>query len=336
MKFFRVGSCLALLMAGAACTQAPQSVTAPSAAVGGSTAATAAADGSTLKVTAPALVSPVDGARAEDRRPTLIWLNSTGNYGGIGVAYDIELSTPTAVVYSRTVGESPDIGAHLIDFELDYDIVYSWRVRAHLGDPERSGRGRAGRASCRRRVPSRPRRRPAARWQPAAAPRRCRQWAPAKRASRVRTTRPSSRGVAGAFPGCAPQFLPGTWRHRGSSWTAPSMRCAPNDGRYGYNAKRGNMNDPSLDVVSYFYGQTPTTSRAARGLHLRHHRRPLRRRSVVVWIDVTDITFTAPAPSAARCIRGRAATSRPRACAPVSLHDPGPAWSGSGLSATTP
>ena len=27
------------------------------------------------------------------------------------------------MVYSRTVGESPDIGAHLIDLELDYDIV---------------------------------------------------------------------------------------------------------------------------------------------------------------------------------------------------------------------
>ena len=94
MKFFRVGSCLALLMAGVACTQAPQAVTAPSASVGGSTAEPRA-DGSTLKVTAPALVSPVDGARAEDRRPTLIWLNSTGKYGGIGVAYDIELSTPT-------------------------------------------------------------------------------------------------------------------------------------------------------------------------------------------------------------------------------------------------
>ncbi|MFM8534600.1 MAG: hypothetical protein ACKOEC_13635, partial [Acidimicrobiia bacterium] len=75
MTLFRVGTCLAFLTAVAACSQAPQSVTMPSAIVGGSTAD--AADGSTLKVTAPALISPVNSERAEDRRPTLIWLNST-------------------------------------------------------------------------------------------------------------------------------------------------------------------------------------------------------------------------------------------------------------------
>ena len=64
MKFFRVGLCLALLMSGVACNTAPQAITAPSASVGGSTAATTAADGSTLKVSAPAQISPVDGVRA--------------------------------------------------------------------------------------------------------------------------------------------------------------------------------------------------------------------------------------------------------------------------------
>ena len=90
-------------------------------------------------MTAPAPVTPSDGQRAEDRRPTLVWLNSNGLYGNIGVAYDIELSTPAAVVYTRTVGETPDFGAHLIDLELEYDAVYSWRMRAHLGNPETFG-----------------------------------------------------------------------------------------------------------------------------------------------------------------------------------------------------
>src|SRR5918993_1813349 len=132
MKLFRLGTGLALLTLGLGCTQASQSITSPSAVVGGSSAN--AADGSTLKVTAPALVSPVDGARAEDRRPTLIWLNSSGKYDPIGVAYDLEVSSPTATVYSRTVGESRDMGAHLVELDLDYDVVYSWRARARVGD----------------------------------------------------------------------------------------------------------------------------------------------------------------------------------------------------------
>src|SRR5918993_2194040 len=132
MKLFRLGTGLALLTLGLGCTQASQSITSPSAVVGGPVAD--AADGSTLKVTAPALVSPVDGSRAEDRRPTLIWLNSTGKYDAIGVAYDLEVSSPAATVYARTVGESPNMGAHLVEPGLDYDIVYSWRARARVGD----------------------------------------------------------------------------------------------------------------------------------------------------------------------------------------------------------
>ncbi|HEX8031348.1 MAG TPA: hypothetical protein VF491_22920, partial [Vicinamibacterales bacterium] len=138
MKLFRVGTCLALLTASLACTQAAQPLTSPSASTGGSLAN--AADGTTLKMTAPGVVSPIDGVRAEDRRPTLIWLNSNGRYGpSIGVAYDIQLSTPAAVVYERTVGESSEFGAHLVEMDLDYDTVYSWRIRAHVGNPDTVG-----------------------------------------------------------------------------------------------------------------------------------------------------------------------------------------------------
>src|SRR5262245_32446326 len=133
MKSFRLGLSLALLMAGVACTQS-ETATSPSATTGSVAAATAAADGSTLKVGQPGTVAPVDGARAEDRRPTLVWTNSDGQYVGVGVAYDLEVSTPTTVVYSMTVGETPQYGAHLLPFDLDYDTVYSWRVRAHLGE----------------------------------------------------------------------------------------------------------------------------------------------------------------------------------------------------------
>jgi hypothetical protein len=277
-------------MAAAACSQAPQALTAPTSSTGGSTAATAAADGSTLKVTAPALVAPVEGVRAEDRRPTLIWLNSTGKYGGIGVAYDIELSTPTAVVYSATVGESPDLGAHLLNFDLDFDTVYSWRVRAHLGNPDAYG--------------------PWSSWASFLSPARPVAAAPVGGAllggcaapmspmgpGETRKPRPNDsatvRAIASAFPAalqhsCQPEG--GTWEFMDRAVDA--LRSI--DGRYGYNCKRGNCGDPSLDVVSYYYRADPNGFQGSPDVYIFDimggHCGPT---PSVIWNDVTDITFT--------------------------------------------
>ena len=276
-------------MAGAACSQAPQAFTAPSSVLGGSTAETAAPDGSTLKVTAPALVSPVDGARAEDRRPTLIWVNSTGRYEGIGVAYDIEVSSPSNVVYSRTVGEAPDIGAHLIDMDLEYDTTYSWRVRAHLGNPDTYG--------------------PWADWATFQSPRRPAPVTPSGAVvggcaaplsemgpGETRRPRPNHsaivRAVASAFPAA---FAHSCQEHDPNGWefldrTVDALRAV--DGRYGYNCKRGNCNDPSVDVVSYYYRPDPAAFQGSDAVYIFDiiggHCGPT---PSVIWNDVTDITF---------------------------------------------
>ncbi len=63
-----------------------------------------------------------------------MWANAQSKYAGVGVAYDIEVSTPTATVYTQTVGESPDFGAHILPFDTEFDTVYSWRVRARVGN----------------------------------------------------------------------------------------------------------------------------------------------------------------------------------------------------------
>lgn len=249
MKLFRVGYCLAFLMAGAACTQSPQTPTTPSAILDSSTAN--AADGSSLKVTTPAIIAPANGERAEDRNPTLVWLNSNGRYQNIGVAYDLELSTPAAVVYSRTVGESPESGAHRVELTLDYDLVYSWRVRARIGNdlgpwsnwasfmsptrpvastPSVSGGGSSG-SGCS---------------------------APISPLGPGETRKPKPNGfptviaIATQFP----NLLRRSCQEHGEGWefqdrVTDALRLT--DGRWGYNAKRGNMNDPSMDVVSYFY-----------------------------------------------------------------------------------
>ena len=250
MKFFRVGSCLALLAAGLACTQAPQALTAPSASTGGSTAD--AADGTSLKVTAPALVSPVDGVRAEDRRPTIIWVNSSGRYGSVGVAYDIEVSTPTTVVYSQTVGETPDIGSHLLPFDLEYDMVYSWRVRAHIGNPDTVGPWSSWASFL---SPTRP---VAVVTAPGASPvGGCAAPLSPLGPGETRKPRPNDSAIVRAIASAYPAALQHSCQPEGGSWefmdrTIDALRAK--DGRYGYNCKRGNCNDPSLDVASYYYG----------------------------------------------------------------------------------
>lgn len=136
MKYASVFAVTAIVALGVSCTGTPISPTTPSAAIGGTTAANE--DGSTLKVTAPGLVSPFDSERIEGRRPTLVWTNASGKHTPIGFFYDIEIvNDRDEVVYAVSVGETADSGSHTIDLELAFDTPYSWRIRAGL----ESGRG---------------------------------------------------------------------------------------------------------------------------------------------------------------------------------------------------
>lgn len=288
MKFeLRVGICLAAAAILASCSKVPQVPTAPSANTGGTAAATGP-DGSTLKTSAPALVSPVERARAEDRRPTLVWANSVGRYGAVGVAYDIEVSTPTATVYEQTVGESENFGAHLIPFDLEFDTVYSWRVRARVG-------GDVGPWSNWAEFMSQSRPAPIV----SAAPggfAACSAPLSPMGPGESRKPRPNDsaivRAVATAFPGA---FLASCQSH-GGTWefmdrTVDALRAK--DGRYGYNAKRGNMNDPSHDVVSYYYRPEEVDIHGRAEVYIFDliggHCGPT---PFTVWLDVTDITFS--------------------------------------------
>ena len=252
MKFdCRVAICLAGLTISVACSKSPEAPTAPSAATREAPSA-AAADGSTLKFNAPALVTPIDRNRAEDRRPTLVWANAQSKYAGVGVAYDLEVSTPTATVYQRTVGESPDFGAHLVEFETEFDTVYSWRVRARVENEFGPWANWAEFLSTARPVPTAP-------TIVAGAPTQCAAPLSPMGPGETRKPRPNDsaivRAVANAFPGalrtsCQDHDGPGAWNFLDR--TIDALRAK--DGRYGYNCKRGNCNDPSHDVASYFYG----------------------------------------------------------------------------------
>ncbi len=110
------------------CSGSPQSPISPSAAAGGTTFVRS--DPATLKIDAPKVVSPSEDEVIDTRHPKLIWVNPTGKYAGMGLAYEIELrDAGDNVVYSRTVGETPEIGSHVVELELDTDKAYGWQVR---------------------------------------------------------------------------------------------------------------------------------------------------------------------------------------------------------------
>jgi hypothetical protein len=287
MKFeIRVGICLAVLAVGAGCSTAPQAPTAPSASQGSIAAATGP-DGSTLKFNAPALVTPVDRARAEDRRPTLVWANATSRYGAIGVAYDIELWTPTARVYEQTVGESPDFGAHLIPFDLEYDTVYTWRVRARVGSDFGPWSNFAEFMS-----PARP---AVAGPIGGGASTACAAPPSPMEPGATRKGRPNDSAIVRQVASAFPAALRNSCQEHGGSWefmdrTVDALRAK--DGRYGYNAKRGNMNDASLDAISYFWGNHDGFNGSTQVYifdlisgHCGANPSPF-------WGDVTDITYS--------------------------------------------
>lgn len=133
LKYLSLVTASATVVLSVACAGTPMSPTAPSAATGGSTAANS--DGSTLKVTAPGVVSPFDSERTDSRRPTLVWTNATGKHEPIGFFYEIEVvNAADQVVYAVTVGETPNNGSHQLTIDLAYDTPYGWRIRPGLNN----------------------------------------------------------------------------------------------------------------------------------------------------------------------------------------------------------
>jgi len=247
-----VGSVI-VCAAALACSQTPQNVTSPSAAIGGNNAATAT-DGSTLKVSAPPIIEPIESREADSKNPTLIWANSTGKYEGTSLEYEIELyDAAQKLIYTTVAGETPNTGSHRVPVDLSLDASYNWRIRARFATmsgpwsgyaefrtpkpvvatpPPGSGGGViAGNGF---RTPDPP---------------------PGQRLAR-----PNHLANIQAFASLNPSFLRNSCQPEGGNWNfmdgaVDTLQAI--DLRYGYNCKRGNCNDPSLDVISYHWGAGP-------------------------------------------------------------------------------
>jgi hypothetical protein len=92
----------------------------------------------TLKVSAPAIVSPAGGSSLNTRNPSLVLQTSAGAYGSPTVSYEIQvLTTGGDAVYSRTISGGPATGqgtlSHVVESPLNVRTSYRWRARAVQG-----------------------------------------------------------------------------------------------------------------------------------------------------------------------------------------------------------
>jgi hypothetical protein len=126
----------AVLGLAVACSKSSQNLTSPSAVRPG--AADAAADGSTLKVTAPTPQSPVNNLKPEDNEVALVVANASSPFGDpVALSYRFEIYNAASVrVYNSALiaGGSSGTTSHLLPetVGLEGDQRYSWRARAEF------------------------------------------------------------------------------------------------------------------------------------------------------------------------------------------------------------
>jgi hypothetical protein len=249
-----------------ACSNGPDSPAAPAAAVPGTS--DAAADGSTLKATAPTPISPVNDERLSGRRPTMRINNSQGRFTGATFRYEFQILTDGGSgVDTRAVAGGDGTTTFAYPNDLNRDTPYRWQARAILGS--------------------------------AVGP-----WStPARFLTQRENRTPNPTSGRLPLPGYGesvvheiaarhPDFLRNSCQEHGGTWQfmdALVDELRLRDTRWGYNGKRGNANDPSLDVVAYNWGSQPdegTTEVYIIDVILQH----CGDAPIPAWIDQTQAT----------------------------------------------
>ncbi|WP_291989669.1 hypothetical protein [Luteitalea sp.] len=127
-RLLRVAAGFGALALISACAQAPGGPTSPTSAASSSTANP---DGSTLKVSAPSLASPIGGTRVTTVRPTFTFAAATGRFAATLPTHRLEvLDAAGTVIAARTIAAGQTSFA--ADTDLATNTNYLWRVRAEL------------------------------------------------------------------------------------------------------------------------------------------------------------------------------------------------------------
>lgn len=130
-KRFVLCSAAAVLALAIGCSKSSQSPASPT--ITENSSGNAAADGSTLKATAPAPVSPVN-----DEQPDTLTLTTNKAVGkfnpSLTFAYEFEIKTAAGVVVPECSSTVADDGGSTVSYTptcaLEFDTPHSWRVRA--------------------------------------------------------------------------------------------------------------------------------------------------------------------------------------------------------------
>jgi hypothetical protein len=134
MQFKKLALCAtagSLALAVACGKQDSPSPVSPSAAADPGT--NAAADGSTLKVTAPTPISPINNQQPEGAL-VLTATKAAGKFASFPISYEFEVfNASNQRVYTSGVtggvGAGPDAVSHGVSASLEFDQPYTWRVR---------------------------------------------------------------------------------------------------------------------------------------------------------------------------------------------------------------
>jgi hypothetical protein len=122
----------AMLAVAVACGGDKKNPVSPSSSGGAGT--DAAADGSTLKVSAPAPISPVSNVEVDTRRPSLVARHATGTFVTVSqLTYQFQVVNAADVeVYNadNVPSGSADRSTHTLTADLAYGTPYRWRARA--------------------------------------------------------------------------------------------------------------------------------------------------------------------------------------------------------------
>ena len=88
-----------------------------------------AADGSTIKATAPTLVSPINNDVIASERPTFVINTATGLFAKVAFFYEFELSNDAGQLVRSDTADTTTLQ---LPVTLAFDSPYRWRARAVL------------------------------------------------------------------------------------------------------------------------------------------------------------------------------------------------------------